>query len=304
MADLTFPVDRSRHGCVIAGTLVMSGLSRRELVIGAGAGAAGALLGEPEVGSAKAEPDSSVASPGGCRDRGGGAGRPHGGHRPGQQPGTRWWSWRRASGSVGGPSTTPWAGVRWWRWAVSGSAPGRTGSGPGQGAGRPDVQDVHQGRADPGVPGQADALTGLIPPLPPPDAKDFDQLLGKIIKLQETVPRQEPWTAANGSALDGQTAETFKLANSSTYGARFLFDLAVQAVFAADPRDLSLLHMLFYFHSGNGIINLTSTAGGAQDSRFHGGSQLVSIRLAATSVGGSCWEPPCADHPGLLRREH
>ncbi len=128
--------------------------------------------------------------------------------------------------------------------------------------------------------GSKSHFTGLIPPLPEPDAKDFGQLLGKIIKLQDTVPRAEPWTAKQAADLDGQTAETFKLANSSTYGARFLFDLAVSAVFAADPRDLSLLHMLFYFHSGNGIINLTSTAGGAQDSRFHGGSQLVSIRMA------------------------
>ncbi len=52
-------------------------------------------------------------------------------------------------------------------------------------------------------------------------------------------------------------------------------------MFAAEPRDLSLLHALFYFHSGGGIINLTSTAGGAQDSRFVGGCQLVSIRMAA-----------------------
>ena len=52
-------------------------------------------------------------------------------------------------------------------------------------------------------------------------------------------------------------------------------------MFAAEPRDLSLLHALFYFNSGGGIINLTSTAGGAQDSRFVGGSQLVSIRMAA-----------------------
>lgn len=128
--------------------------------------------------------------------------------------------------------------------------------------------------------GKKSHFTGLIPPLPSKDAGDFAQLLGKIIKLQDTVPRQAPWKARQAHALDGQTAETFKLANSSTYGARFLYDLALRAVFAAEPRDLSLLHMLFYFHSGNGIINLTSTAGGAQESRLRGGSQLVSIRMA------------------------
>ncbi len=65
-----------------------------------------------------------------------------------------------------------------------------------------------------------------------------------------------------------------------TSGAHFLLGLAVRAVFAAEPRDLSLLHALWYLNSGGGVINLTSTAGGAQDSRFVGGSQLVSIRMA------------------------
>jgi monoamine oxidase len=123
-------------------------------------------------------------------------------------------------------------------------------------------------------------FTGLIPPLPPADASDFGQLLGQVVKLEATIPLDRPWTAPDAASLDAQTLETFKLANSRTAGARFLFDLAVRAVFAAEPRDISLLHGLFYFNSGRGVLNLTSTAGGAQDSRFVGGSQLVSIRLA------------------------
>jgi monoamine oxidase len=128
--------------------------------------------------------------------------------------------------------------------------------------------------------GSLSHFTGLIPPLPEPDAGDFTGILSLIIGLQNTIPLDRPWTAPNAAALDSQTLETFKLAHSSTRGARFLIDLATKAVFAAEPRDLSLLHALFYLHSGRGIINLTSTAGGAQDSRFVGGSQLVSIRMA------------------------
>jgi monoamine oxidase len=128
--------------------------------------------------------------------------------------------------------------------------------------------------------GRLSHFSGLIPPLPASDAADFSSLLLKVIQLESTVPLDRPWTAPNAAALDGQTVETFKLANSTTPGARFLLDLATRAVFAAEPRDLSLLHALFYYHSGGGIINLTSTAGGAQDSRLVGGSQLVSIRMA------------------------
>jgi monoamine oxidase len=128
--------------------------------------------------------------------------------------------------------------------------------------------------------GRVSRFNGLIPPLPEPDASDFNRLLAKIIGLEAKVPLDRPWRAPDAATLDAQTLETFKLANSSTRGARFLLDLATKAVFAAEARDLSLLHALFYLHSGGGIINLTSTSGGAQDSRFVGGSQLVSVRMA------------------------
>lgn len=124
-------------------------------------------------------------------------------------------------------------------------------------------------------------FTGLIPPLPAPDAADFGQLLGKVISLQKTVPLDRPWKARDAAGLDGQTLETWMLQNSSTHGARFLLTLAARAVFAAEPRDLSLLHAMFYLHSGRGILNLTSTAGGSQDARIVGGSQLISVRMAA-----------------------
>ncbi len=128
--------------------------------------------------------------------------------------------------------------------------------------------------------GQQAHFTGLIPPLPGPDAADFGTLLGKVIAFQNEISTAAPWRSPNAATLDTQTLETWKLANSSTPGARFLLDLAVKAVFAAEPRDLSLLHALFYISAGTGILYLTGTPGGAQDSRFHGGSQLVSIRLA------------------------
>jgi monoamine oxidase len=128
--------------------------------------------------------------------------------------------------------------------------------------------------------GHQTRFTGLIPPLPAPDAAEFGTLLSKVVSLESTVPLDTPWTAPDALTLDGQTLESWKLANSTTPGARFLFDLVVESIFAAEPRDLSMLHALFYFRSGNGIINLSSTAGGAQDSRLVGGSQLVSIRMA------------------------
>ena len=57
-------------------------------------------------------------------------------------------------------------------------------------------------------------------------------------------------------------------------------------MFAAEPRDLSLLWVVFYIAAaGNETTpgtfeRLINTAGGAQESRFVGGSQLISIGMA------------------------
>jgi monoamine oxidase len=59
-----------------------------------------------------------------------------------------------------------------------------------------------------------------------------------------------------------------------------LIRLAIRSVFGTEPEDVSLLHVLFYVHSAGGFDSLVDTAGGAQDSRFVGGSQLVAIKMA------------------------
>src|SRR5258708_37542877 len=60
-----------------------------------------------------------------------------------------------------------------------------------------------------------------------------------------------------------------------------LLTLAAEAVFAAEPGDLSMLHVLFYSHSGGSFQRLIDTTGGAQQDRFTGGSALLAERLAA-----------------------
>lgn len=128
------------------------------------------------------------------------------------------------------------------------------------------------------------ATAAALPPIPQEDLNEFlTVVFGQLEPLAQRIPLDAPWSAADvdAPALDGQTAETWKLANLHTEGARFLFDLAVEAVFAAEPRDLSFLHLLFYVHSGGGLTPLVSVVDGAQELRFVGGSQLVAERMAA-----------------------
>ena len=124
-------------------------------------------------------------------------------------------------------------------------------------------------------------------PVPPdPDAGDAARVVVVLDALSAGVSRTEPWASPRAVEFDSQTFETWKLANVASDGGRFLTDVAIQAVWACEPRDVSLLHVLFYIAcAGNetttgSLFRLISTPGGAQDSRFVGGSQRVAQGLA------------------------
>jgi monoamine oxidase len=53
-------------------------------------------------------------------------------------------------------------------------------------------------------------------------------------------------------------------------------------VFAATGHEISLLHALFYIHSGGDLDMLLGTEGGAQATRIDGGMQSVAVALAAS----------------------
>jgi monoamine oxidase len=128
-------------------------------------------------------------------------------------------------------------------------------------------------------------VLGAVPP-DPTGAPEAGAALAQLDSMASSVPREAPWEAAQAADWDGQTFETWKQANTHTDGGRFLLDLGIEAVWAAEPREVSLLHVLFYIASAGNestpgtFERLINTAGGAQESRFAGGSQLVSLRLA------------------------
>ena len=128
--------------------------------------------------------------------------------------------------------------------------------------------------------GSRQTYSGTIPPANPASLGEIAVAIEQLNGMAATVPLDAPWTAPNAFEWDGQTFETWKRANVLTDEARDLLDLAVEAIFAAEPLDISLLFTLFYIHSAGNLNRLIDTAGGAQDSRIVGGSQLICLRLA------------------------
>lgn len=109
---------------------------------------------------------------------------------------------------------------------------------------------------------------------------EFELVRARLDRMARRVPLEAPWEAPKAAEWDAQTFASWLRRNARTAGARALFELATQGVWAAEPGDVSLLHMLFYARSGSGLNVLLGTEGGAQQDRFHGGSQRIALLMA------------------------
>jgi monoamine oxidase len=121
---------------------------------------------------------------------------------------------------------------------------------------------------------------GTIPRINPLVLLDVERAQRKLNRMAGKVPLEAPWEAPGAAALDAQTAATWMKRNLATKAGRMLLELGIEAVWAAQPEDMSLLHVLFYIHSAGSLQLLFDTEGGAQQDRFVGGSQRIAILIA------------------------
>jgi monoamine oxidase len=154
------------------------------------------------------------------------------------------------------------------------------------------------------LPGHHFTYSGRIPTDDPTGTAEAFKALKQLDAMARQVPLDAPWKAPRALEWDAMTMQSFidhgdtisygkdpsygtpgstdllGFTGMTTRGGRHLVELAIQAVFSAEPRDLSLLHVLFYIHAAGSIESLVNTGGGAQQDRVHGGSQLVSLHTA------------------------
>jgi monoamine oxidase len=123
----------------------------------------------------------------------------------------------------------------------------------------------------------------------PPDPLIIPEITLAVLRLNEMsteVPVDAPWTSANAGDWDQQTLESWIRDNSLTERFRSIVPVATRPIFGAEPRELSLLFVLFYIAaSGNeqnpGTFERNfNTRDGAQMFRFVGGSQRIALELA------------------------
>ena len=123
---------------------------------------------------------------------------------------------------------------------------------------------------------------GRVPPVNPLSLADIGRAQAALDRMARTVPLDAPWRAKHAGSWDSQTFESWVRRNTLTADGRTFFRLFAGGIMTTEASNVSLLHVLFYVHSGGGVERLMSTTAGAQETRISGGAQQVPIRLAAT----------------------
>ena len=137
-----------------------------------------------------------------------------------------------------------------------------------------------------GLLGQRQYYSGTVPP-DPTILLDAATLQTQFDNWAAQIDVNAPWAHPRAKEWDAMTVSDYIKRNSlNPAGIGNLIECWTQPGFGADASELSLLYVLHYLAcSGNektkGTFERNSnTAGGAQERRFVGGSQLVSLRLA------------------------
>ncbi|WP_407645467.1 flavin monoamine oxidase family protein [Amycolatopsis alkalitolerans] len=129
--------------------------------------------------------------------------------------------------------------------------------------------------------GRTTRYSGRIPKLNPVVLADIAQAQLRLDRAARRVPLEAPWAAPGAATLDAQTFATWLGRHVRTRSGRAFFQLVTEAVWCADPAELSALWAQFYIHSGGGLDSLINTTGGAQQDRVVGGTQGAAQALAA-----------------------
>ncbi|MFR9749536.1 flavin monoamine oxidase family protein [Nocardia sp. 004] len=128
--------------------------------------------------------------------------------------------------------------------------------------------------------GSRSEYTGRIPRLNPLTLADIAQTQWRLDRLARRVTQTEPWRAERAETLDSQTFETWLRRTARTAEGRAFFRLVTEAVFSAEPADMSALWAAFYIGAAGGVDALIATSGGAQQDRVLGGTQTIALTMA------------------------
>jgi monoamine oxidase len=114
---------------------------------------------------------------------------------------------------------------------------------------------------------------GTIPKMNPFALIDLGIAMSRLNKMTAKVDIRSPWTAPKAKEWDGMTMDTWIHKNIYTKEAQHSMNVGLETIFACQASEISLLHFLFYCHSGDNLDTLLAVTGGAQQTLFKKGAQ-------------------------------
>jgi monoamine oxidase len=121
--------------------------------------------------------------------------------------------------------------------------------------------------------------SGHLPSSTPAAAAALHDALARLEELAAEVSLERVWDAP--AALDEQTVASWIERNVAGDEAAAVLGLLCEAVIAADPAEVSLLHLLFFGKASGGLDGLIAVEGGAGEERLVDGTYELSRRLGA-----------------------
>jgi monoamine oxidase len=119
-----------------------------------------------------------------------------------------------------------------------------------------------------------------------PDLVHALQVLLQLDAIGKEVGVKAPWKSKNARKYDAQTFAQWLAPQGITTDTMAIVDAICESVWGADSDELSLLYVAMYTAAAGdartpgAFFKLISTAGGAQERRFDGGSVLVAQKVA------------------------
>jgi monoamine oxidase len=113
-----------------------------------------------------------------------------------------------------------------------------------------------------------------------PGILEYNRVTARLDAMASQVDLVEPWRTPDFAAWDAQSVEDFFVAETDDTDAHARLALFVEGLWCAEPREISLFHLLFYMASAGGYDQLMDTGGGAQERRFCGGAAAPVLAVA------------------------
>ena len=136
--------------------------------------------------------------------------------------------------------------------------------------------------------GKITYYTGDTPPAGATGIVDLAVIVTQLDSLAAEVPIKAPWTWSKATEYDYQSADTWVRANAPDAQTGVdLVNLFFDSAFGGISAEVSMLYVLAQIAGFGNASNVGTiergigSKGGAQDSRFVGGSQLLAIKAAA-----------------------